>query len=143
MQLYRGFSEISERGVIVNKYIDTPREPRDSHINVHEVADAWFYEKFGIKARSQTIFCTPDIDQAREYGTPYVVTVPKETDYKLIFSVNVKDFIEIEAAISSVNSNDEIVRWLEGQSYSMVTSFQELPTELDGEVMLYCAHYEV
>ncbi|EPO0026893.1 hypothetical protein ACT5DM_004541 [Vibrio alginolyticus] len=143
MRLYRGFLDLSKTGISENIYLKTPRLPRDLHIHIHETADGWFYERFGIKARSQTIFCTPDIEQAKEYGTPYVVTVPTGTDYKLIFSVKVKDFIEIEADISDVNSTSQILDWLENKSYSMVTDFKALPSDFEGEVMLHCTHYEV
>jgi hypothetical protein len=143
MQLYRGFSEIVGNSVFENSYLSIPRKPVDSHLHVHEVADNWFNNNFGIKARSQTIFCTPDIEQAKEYGQPYNVSVPSELDYKLIFSADVKDFIEIEADICDVNCTDEIIKWLESKSYTVVTSFRELPTDFDGEVMLYCERYEV
>ncbi|MUI54415.1 hypothetical protein [Aliivibrio fischeri] len=143
MQLYRGLTGPIENNVIENSYLNKPREPRDSHVHVHEVADDWFNYNFGIKARSQTIFCTPDIEQAKEYGEPYIITVPDKSDYKLIFSVDVKDFLEIEADINDVNCKDEIIAWLENKSYAMVTSFCKLPVNFDGEVMLYCEKYEV
>jgi len=109
MKLYRGFSDTVESGLFENYYRKKPRKPRDSHIHVHDVADNWFYESFGVRARSQTIFCTPDIEQAKQYGKPYKISVPESIDIKLIFSVHVNDFNEIEAEIDDVNSKEAIL----------------------------------
>jgi len=143
MLLYRGFSDFVDSKILENGYLKTPRKPRDSHTYVHKVADDWFERKFGVKARSQTIFCTPDIEQAAEYGKPYEVSIPQALGVKLIFSIDVKDFIEIERDICDVNCKEEIINWLENKSYSMVTSSLKLPIDFDGEVMLYCEKYEV
>ena len=143
MQLYRGFVEPIENGLHENHYLTIPRKPKNSHANVHEVADEWFNNKFGIRARTQTIFCTPDIEQAKEYGKPYKLNVVKDSNCKLVFSPLVKDFIEIVVDINDVNSNKEIIDWLEGKAYEVVTSPYDLPAEFCGEVMLYCEKYEV
>ena len=143
MPLYRGFLDFVDSIILENNYLKIPRKPRDSHIYVHKVADDWFEKKFGVKARSQAIFCTPDIEQAKEYGKPYEVSIPQGLDVKLIFSIDVKDFIEIERDICDVNCKEEIINWLESKSYSMVSNGLKLPVDFDGEVMLYCEKYEV
>jgi hypothetical protein len=143
MQLYRGFTEGVSNNLIENEYLETPRLPKNLHVHIHEVADNWFQKKFGIRARSQTIFCTPDKDQAEEYGKAYKVTVPQSLDYKLIFSIDVRDLIAIEGDICDVYCDEEIIDWLEDKSYEVVTNFLDLPIGFCGEVMLYCKQYEV
>ncbi|OBU41670.1 hypothetical protein CTM76_17015 [Photobacterium phosphoreum] len=143
MLLYRGFSDPIVAGVLKNQYLKIPRKPKDSHTHVHNVADNWFKNKLGVKARSQAIFCTPDIEQAKEYGQPYKITVPQHLNYKLIYSIDVKDFIEIEADINDLYDTEKILNWLESKSYVVVYSFSHLPENLDVEVMLFCEQYEI
>lgn len=39
----------------------------------HQIANSWFYDKFGIKARTDTLFVTTRISMAKHYGTPHYV----------------------------------------------------------------------
>lgn len=142
MELYRGFSDTVKSRLLENHYLKKPRKPKDSHIHVHNIADNWFYENFGVRARSQTIFCTPDIEQAKQYGKPYKISIPEFIDFKLIFSTHVYDFNEIEADIDDVNNKEAILEWLESKSYYAITNLSDLPEEFSGEVMLCCEKYE-
>lgn len=63
MNLYRGFKSIPEIGAI--KKVRKDRKPRDLDINTHNKVDEYFYEKFGIKFRSQSLFCTGSINNAK------------------------------------------------------------------------------
>jgi len=141
MKIYRGHSEPPENNTIKNCYIEKPRKPKDSDIRVHEVADNWFYDKFKVKARSQCFFCTPDIQQAKEYGRAYEISV--QGSMKLIYSVLVRDFIEIDEDLQDYDDLNQIIDWLESKSYVMATSFNQLPKDFNGEIMLYCEEYKI
>lgn len=47
------------------------REPRDSDIGAHKIADEWFFKNTGIRFRSNAIFATGDMQSADEYGDTY------------------------------------------------------------------------
>lgn len=143
MTLYRGFRDKAGTGIRQNKYLSVPRRPLHSAQFVHDVADNWFFSKFGIRARSQTIFCTQDIKQAEQYGTPFVITVPEEFTCSLIYSQHVTDFLEIDADLQKTKCQAEIEDWLDSKVYEVINDINQLPVGFMGEVMLFCEHYEV
>ena len=143
MKIFRGFTGSVKFGLNENENLMRPRIPRDSDPLVHEIADQWFYDKFGIKARSMTVFCTPNCHQAATYGEAYEITVPDTMSYQLIYSINVDDFINIEDEIDDTKNEDEIIDWLESRDYVVLSSFDKLPIKFRGEIMLYCTHFHI
>ena len=143
MKIFRGFTGVVNFGLNRNENLIRPRKPRDSDDFLHEIADQWFDNKFGIKARSETIFCTPNCHQAAKYGEAYEITVPDTIKYQLIYSVKSDDFIEIQDEIDDLENKDEIIDWLESKNYAIVSSFDELPIGFKGEIMLYCTHFNI
>ena len=143
MKIFRGFTGLVKFGLNENENLMRPRTPRDSDLFVHKIADQWFYEKFGIKARSETIFCTPNCHQAATYGDAYEITVPNTISYQLIYSIKVVDFINIRYEIDNLESKDEIIDWLESRDYAVLSSFDKLPIKFRGEIMLYCTHFNI
>lgn len=143
MKIFRGFTGVINFGLNENENLIRPRRPRDSDYFVHEIADQWFDNKFGIKARSETIFCTPNCHQAARYGEAYEITVPDTIKYQLIYSVKVDDFIKIQDEIDDLENKDEIIDWLESKNYAVVSSFDKLPIEFRGEIMLNCTHFNI
>lgn len=143
MKIYRGFVGSVEFGLNENENLTRSRKPRHSETCLHDVANQWFYDKFGIKARSETVFCTPNCHQAATYGEAYEITVPDTMSYQLIYSINVDDLINIRYEIDDLKNKDEIIDWLESKDYAIVSSFDELPIEFRGEIMLYCTHFNI
>ena len=143
MKIFRGFTGVINFGLNENENLIRPRRPRDSDYFVHEIADQWFDNKFGIKARSETIFCTPNCHQAAKYGEAYEITVPDTIKYQLIYSVKVDDFINIEDEIDDLENKDEIIDWLESRDYAVLSSFDKLPIKFRGEIMLNCTHFNI
>lgn len=143
MKVFRGFTGSVKFGLNENENLTRPRKPRHSETSVHDVADKWFYDKFGIKARSETVFCTPNCHQAATYGEAYEITVPDTISYQLIYSINVDDFINIEDEIDDLENEDEIIDWLESRDYAVLSSFDKLPIKFRGEIMLYCTHFNI
>lgn len=147
MKLYRGVDDKVLDGENINRYIKTPRLPLHSSTEVHLTADHWFENKFGIKARSQTIFCTPDIGQALEYSgengrVVEIITSGRDICY-FIFSENVDDFNEYVGELKEFPSESEVEEWLEGKDYQMVNCVSKLPKRFKGEVMLFCVKFMV
>ena len=143
MKIFRGFTGSVKFGLNENENLTRPRKPRHSETSVHDVADQWFYDKFGIKARSETVFCTPNCHQAATYGEAYEITVPDTMSYQLIYSLKVDDFINIRYEIDDLESKNEIIDWLESRDYAVLSSFDKLPIKFRGEIMLYCTHFNI
>jgi len=73
--LYRGSENSNEtKTVILKTRFD--RKPTDTPQVIHDIIDVWFFNKFGIKARSQSIFTTPKLTFAKRYGVPTAI-LPK------------------------------------------------------------------
>lgn len=90
--LYRGSQRSGDdKTVIENVRFD--RKPSDMPLMVHDIIDVWFYQKFGIKARSQSVFTTPSLVFANRYGNPTAVLPKGDATY--IFSNEVKDLYHV------------------------------------------------
>jgi hypothetical protein len=58
------------------KKVRTDRKPKDTPIDIHKWIDDWFYEKFGIRVRSNCIFVSFDYEVANDYGDPcYIIPI--------------------------------------------------------------------
>ena len=68
------------------------RYPKDTPLELHNFIDNWFYKKFGIKARSNAIFCSFDINSTKSYGNPYIIFPIGE--YTTIASPIIKDLYD-------------------------------------------------
>jgi hypothetical protein len=55
------------------KNIRQDRKPRDIYPDIHEFIDNELQKKFGIKARSQTLFCYSNVSDAANYGSAYYI----------------------------------------------------------------------
>lgn len=58
----------------LTKFTFKPRsKPMNSPLRDFEIANKWFQDNFGIKARSETLFVTTTISVANMYGEPHLV----------------------------------------------------------------------
>lgn len=138
MILYRGFDRELASFKQVNIYCDGSRAPRDTDLENHNRADAWFEKKFSVRARSSTVICTTDGSQAAEYGFRYRV-IPSEP-YLILYSLGVRDFLEHE---SYVCPEYTIEQWLESKDFKCVNSLDLIEAGFMGEVMVWCSSYNV
>ena len=58
---------------IIIKNVRKNRKPKDTSIMKHNYYDLKFEEKFGLKLRSETVFCVSDTRFAKVYGKPYYI----------------------------------------------------------------------
>jgi len=92
------------------------RKPKDTPYEVHEILDDLFYRKFGIKARSQTIFATGYIVEADQYGNVYLMFPIGR--YEIIWSPDIQDlwgFLE----------DSDLLDYLYDDTSNMIDSFEE------------------
>ena len=84
--LYTGRKNLGE---FEKRKVRKNREPKDTPVELHHLVDKWFHKKFGIKARSNVVFCTFDVDEVYRYGDPYFVFPIGK--YKAISSPMIQD----------------------------------------------------
>lgn len=142
--LFRGFRGNKTIGTYKNEYMINPRKPLHTSLHIHQGTDFWFYNKFGIWARSTTIFCTTDIHQALKYGERENIRIiyPKQP-YKIIYSTEIIDLYEETIQWPSNHTPDDIDNWLSPKNYIVIDCISKLPDSFKGEVMIYCDEYEV
>ncbi len=79
------------------------RKPTDTNIQVHEMVDDLFYEKFGWKPRSEGVFTSPDINIADGYGKTYIFL--PANGYKYVYSTKTLHE-DMYASIGSLYSDE-------------------------------------
>ena len=80
--------------------VRSDRKPTDTPLPIHEFMDNWFYEKFGVKFRSNAMFATKSKGGSQIYGTVYVVFPIGE--FKYCYSTAVSDlYADITSKIES------------------------------------------
>ncbi|MGV0087323.1 hypothetical protein EEAAV_26155 (plasmid) [Rahnella aceris] len=145
--MFRGTSEFLENGMVVNKFLEIARKPRDTDPYIHEVINDWFFSNFGIKARSQTIFCSLSKEVATKYitanGGLYHITIPCQEEYSIIFSELVEDLYDIVYDLNYPYDKDEIIDWLSNKKYVLVNNIIDIPINFKGELMLFVKTYHV
>lgn len=143
MKIYRGFNEPQNCSELENIFRNKPRTPINTSDLLHETADEWFFEKFGVPARSTTIICSTDISQARSYGATYRIT--PIGPHKIIYSKEIRDFHEIAARFPEGENfhAPEIREWLERNSYISVDDYSKIENGFLGEVMLDCDRFKI
>ncbi|WP_140158847.1 hypothetical protein [Acinetobacter pittii] len=149
VNLFRGFTNLVQNGVLhTNIHFNGTRKPRDTDPIIHEICNEWFFEKFGIYARSSCIFVTQNREQAANYVSDRgcLKKVLPQSPCKYIFSTNVSDLYDLEFRIDLKKEYSElksdIYNWLDEKDYKIVDNISEIP-RFDGEIMLFCEYFYV
>lgn len=145
MDLFRGFGKYFPDGDYQNPFLDTPRSPQNTDIEVHKIANKWFEDKFGIAARSSTILCSTSREQAEMYYHPghSIALIKPIGEYKIIYSPHVSDFTEYLISLNNSASPEEVYAWLDTKQYQCIQSSQDICSDFEGELMLYCKKYQL
>jgi len=131
LDIYRGFLDIPAVGVI--KKTRKNRTPRNLDEILHNRADECFCAIFGIRFRSQSLFCTGNIEVAKKYGS--AAKIMPIGNYEVCWSSKCSDFIEIEDSCLSV---EEFIIENEYQTGRINEAI-----ESGNEIMIFCDSYEI
>jgi hypothetical protein len=116
-------------GTFINPYLLAARRPLHSSIELHNLADSWFEDRFGMRFRSKALFGTGDICATYEYCDDLhgPISIEPVGDYQLCYSPSCKDmyrhFQSIKGALcrfewkwtaSAVNGRSQRRGWLHG-----------------------------
>ena len=137
--IFRGMDTvIKDNQELVNDYLLSPRFPRNMPIDLHNEADAWFEDKFKLKFRSQAIFCTGSIAEARRFGAPAAIWPIGE--HLFCWSPDIGDLY-----ISYQCSQLSMPQLLETSCYTTFTcsdtEILEKALASGNEMMLWCKSY--
>lgn len=132
IKIYKGFTNLPEIGTIITTRKN--RTPKHLSIEKHNEVDKYFDEKFGIKFRSQSVFCTGDIKTASEYGK--VAIIEPIGEFEVCWSPICFDLIEIED-----------FTWMTTEEFILENKYQigniQSALESGNEIMLFCEKYKV
>lgn len=129
--LYSG-RKLSAKYII--KKVRQDRKSLDTPINLHRLVDDEFEKLFDIKARSQTLFCTPNMAMARRYGVPYYIFPVGK--YEIIWSDSVGD---LYSSLIDVSYNEKLAVDLVNTAYKKGDLKNALKS--GNEIMVYCKEY--
>ena len=116
------------------------RRPLTNTQAVQTAVDDWFQEKFGIRFRQSSVFCTGEYDDARSYqssGSTTVIVLPVG-DYDYCWASDIGDlFIELQRATRQGPLSQQLTTVLEQGHYKCNEDI------IDGirsgnEIMLHC-----
>jgi hypothetical protein len=144
IKLYRGFDEKLGEGIARNPYWQIPRTPKHSNKLVHQLADEWFQNRFGIAARSSTIICSTSIAQAATFAKPEgcLAVIKPIGNYRLVYSTCVKDFLKY-ASDGVTADRASVWEWLKNQNYQCVASTEQISPFHAGEVLVHCESFNL
>ena len=129
------------------KKVRKNRRPKDTPTEAHEFIDDWFYENFGIKFRSNSIFCFFSPVAASYYGNSYMI-FPIDR-YNIISSPVVEDLYETFEDYfdrwkhASDMDKESYLEWIEDYLDNNIKYKLNTFTDTNKEVMLNCKEYHL
>jgi len=137
LAFFRGFSlkEPPQTPVLFRTRKD--RRPRDLHVDLHQQADEWFKNKFGVPYRSQAVFVTSSRFVAENYAADkgFVARIIPIGNYRFCWSPKNSDLLFLQTSLGNLTVED----YLNGSNYQ--ESDLLLAHQTAHEVMLYCDSY--
>lgn len=146
-KFYRAFGSPISNGKHENIYLEGTRLPTSTPVREHIVIDDWFEHKFGIKARSSTIFVgmtRESVNKYAQHDQSIVKKVSFPTNSQFIYSLQVLDlFEEIDELHHNLGELDHCVihQLLETAQYQMTNDPKCIPINFLGEIMVYCPSF--
>ena len=152
-KMFRGTNKSYNKPTKVTPRKD--RKPRDTPSEIHNFLDKVFDEKFGVKARSEGVFCTPNFGDAQAYGSVYYVF--PVGSFKLIYNPKVTDLYQklrddhvllwdknadrptMNRIMDPKERDAKIKKIISG--YKISTNNAKDALSNGGEVMLFCKEY--
>jgi len=129
----------------LTKEVRAGRTPVDTSKEMHVLMDNWFNDKFGHRYRSNSIFASPRISQARAYGNVYMIFPIGE--YKVCSSPKVRDLFNLTnvAADKGVFNYDDtyeegVIKWLDVLGYKQGPVTEDV-FHTKTEMMIACKSY--
>ena len=107
------------------------RKPKSTDRDIHNLADKWFDEKFGFKARSAAAFVTGDFNEALDYGALYAIF--PIGDFKFVWS---KKSFDLFVSLFDLAGTVKKLEMLEFKDTDLDDALKS-----GNEIMLHCKEY--
>lgn len=149
--LYRGISYSSQSKMnklcdgVYSHFVRKNRIPMDTAVEVSSTMDKWFDKKFGVKYRSQALFCAGNSYVTLNYGKPHVILPIGKFTY--CWSKRFEDLYSDNTLIFNSLSSDPFEReesifdLLESADYQTGDLKLALSKYTRHEIMLNCNEY--
>lgn len=147
--LYRGINESYTK---FNRMIFTPKKnrlPKDMPMDLHNIFEELFYDKFNWLPRSEGVFAIGDYRKSSYYGD--VWRIYPTNGFKFLWSPEIQDlYVSIENSLARKQLNYSRVKLLNDDVlgellYNLVETYQDtnLPEAIKSghEIMIKCEHY--
>lgn len=145
MTLYRAVSNFDGLEHQINDYVNRPRKPKDTEPALHKIIDDWFFAEFGVRARSQTIFCTQCRAEAANHlitgGKIIEIRIPNGVPYKVVYSYLVNDLYNETRYLQEPFCKAEVESLLKCMKYKITDDINTIPQSYKGELMLYITDF--
>lgn len=134
---YRGFSNSVAPLTPILCRTRKDRRPRDMPIELHESADNWFAQRFGIQYRSQAVFVTGSKFIAQNYAkdSGFVARIIPVGDYNFCWSPRNSDLLFLRTRREHVT----VESFLDNSEYKELDLQSACAS--GNEVMLFCDNY--
>lgn len=107
------------------------RQPKSMDVDIHNLADKWFDEKFGFKARTTAVFVSGDSVEAKDYGKLYAIF--PIGDFRFVWSQKSSDlFVSLFDLAGTVKKLEQ----LDFKDTDFVDAIKS-----GNEIMLHCTEY--
>lgn len=144
IKFYRAFARPIPNGVHQNPFIDGTRTPTHMPLDAHIIIDNWFMDKFGIKARSSTIFVGTQQQSVISYAQSEdavikIISFPVGSKY-IYSSKNHDLYDDYKLLILSDGYADirNLTLLLEESNYQLIDNPELISPDFLGEIMVYC-----
>lgn len=143
-KFYRAFGNPISNGLHKNIYREGTRRPTNMPFREHIIIDDWFEHKFGIKARSSTIFIgvtRESVNKYAQYSSCIVKRISFPNDSQFIYSLKIEDlFVDVEDLQHTTGelTKEDIYQFLENAEYQLTNNPESIRVSFSGEVMAYC-----
>ncbi len=119
------------------------RKPRDTNLDVHHVAGAWFVETFGVNYREDAMFATGSARQARSYGNMFAAF--PVGDFRFCWSPMIADFtFDIsDSIVDAITADDDVDEMIVDEINHAMYQTTDLRRAINSghEIMIHCDEY--
>lgn len=138
LEFYRGLSSRYDIQHPSVHYTRKGRRPRDVAENLHQIADSWFSDRFGVRYRSDAIFVSSNLNvvAAYAYSPEHIARIIPLGAYSYCWSSRLTDLLEV---CLRKPREDELIEELNDADYKETDL--ESAYRMGHEVMLSCDSY--
>jgi hypothetical protein len=134
-----------QQGVLVNPYLNMARRPRDTSVELHGLADAWFEEKCGLRYRSRTLFCNGNPHESADYCDEkhILISIEPVGPYTFCYSPSCVDMYRHFTRVGKRPwEQEQVWRELDALQYQVGAASWDKAADSGCEIMMYAQQFK-